>query len=199
MVEPVYSTDSFTPVSRRGPYRSDDYFALPDEPRCELLFGRFYMVPSPDVRHQSLVVALVRVLDDAARRDGGKALCAPMDVVLGEHTVVQPDVLYVSPERMHIIRDRVRGAPDLVIEILSPGTSRRDRGAKMLAYAEAGVAEYWIVDPVAQQIEFLVNEGTSFTVAVPCDDIYESPKVAGIRLDIARLWTDVSPVPRRES
>ena len=192
MLEPTYSTDGFTPASRRGPYRILDYFALPEEPRCELLFGRFYVVPSPNVGHQSLVVALTRILDDVARATGGKALCAPMDVVLSPHTVLQPDVLYVSPARLGIVRERIEGAPDLVVEILSPGTSRRDRGGKMQIYAEAGVVEYWIVDPVSEQVELYVNAGGAFTVVVPHNDRYRSAMLPGIGLDIAQLWADTT-------
>ena len=134
---------------RPGPYRRDDYAALPDEPRCELIYGRFYLSPSPVRLHQFLVMRIWRVLDDAARAVGGEALVAPMDVHLAEHTVAQPDVLYVSPERQEILQTWIEGAPDLVVEVLSPSTARMDRLLKLNRYAEAGVREYWLVDPVA--------------------------------------------------
>ena len=199
MLEPTYSTDSFTPASRRGPYRTHDYFALPDEPRCELLFGRFYVVPSPDVSHQQVVGAIFLQLSAAARRTGGQAFVAPLDVVLERHSVVQPDVMYVSPQRRDIVRQRLEGAPDLVVEVLSLGTARRDHGAKLLAYAEAGVLEYWIVDPAAQRIEFLVNDGGTFKVVVPRSNLYRSAAVDGIRLDIARVWPDLMKRAHRGS
>ncbi len=199
MLEPTYSTDSFTPASRRGPYRVQDYFALPDEPRCELLFGRFYVVPSPDVTHQRIAGAIFLQLTAAARRTGGEAFMAPLDVVFEPHSVVQPDVIYVSPERRDIVRKRLEGAPDLVVEVLSPGTARRDHGAKLLAYAEAGVLEYWIVDPVAQSVEFLVNDGGAFKVVVPRNNLYRSAAVTGVRLDIARLWPDLMKRAHRGS
>lgn len=192
MFEPVYSTEGFTPDSRRGPYRTHDYFALPEEPRCELLFGRFYVVPSPNVVHQSAVGSIFLQLSAVARRTGGEAFVAPLDVVLDPHSVVQPDVIYVSPERRDIVRDRIFGAPDLVVEVLSPGTARRDHGAKMLAYAEADVREYWLVDPATEEIEFLVNDGGAFRVVVPREDIYRSAAVAGLALDIPQLWADTT-------
>ena len=190
MPEPTYSTDSFTPPARRGPYRAPDYFALPDEPRCELLRGRIYLTPTPDVLHQTVLGALIRQLHDLAQQAGGKLLIAPLDVQLNLDTVVQPDILYVSPERVDIVRQYIEGAPDLVVEVISPATVRLDRGGKLLAYAEADVREYWIVDPVAQHIEFLVSEGGAFKVVVPCDDRYRSAVLAGVRLDIARVWAD---------
>ncbi len=192
MIDSIYSTEGFTPEPQRGPYRTEDYFALPEEPRCELLFGRFYVVPSPNVPHQNLVGAIFLQLSALARRTGGEVFIAPLDVVLAPHTVVQPDVLYVSPERRDIVRDRIFGAPDLVVEVLSPGTARRDHGAKMLAYAEADVREYWLVDPAAEEIEFLVNDGGAFRVVVPRENIYRSAAVAGLALDIPQLWTDTT-------
>ena len=81
---------------------------------------------------------------------GGEALAAPMDVHLADHTVAQPDVLYVSPERQEILQTWIEGAPDLVVEVLSPSTARMDRLLKLNRYAEAGVREYWL-DGVSDQ------------------------------------------------
>ena len=77
-------------------------------------------------------------------------------------------------------------------EILSPGTSRRDRGEKLSLYAQAGVREYWIVDPQERQIEILINEGGRFVVAVPTGDEYRSSVLPEIRLSLAELWQEVA-------
>src|ERR1700709_361602 len=106
-----------SPDSDLGPYRRGDYEALPDEPRCELIFGRFYLSPSPSLLHQSVLILLLKLLDGIAMETGGRMFVAPLDVHLADHSVVQPDLLYVSAARRQILHERVEGAPDLVIEI----------------------------------------------------------------------------------
>ncbi len=120
---------------RLGPYRRNDHADLPDEPRCELIYGRFYLSPSPTPFHQYVALRLGRLLDDVAERTGGLALLAPVDVHLAQHSVVQPDLLYISADRSEIIQDRIEGAPDLVVEILSPSTASRDQVHKLNLYA----------------------------------------------------------------
>ncbi len=176
---------------RPGPYRRADYAALPDEPRCELIHGRFYLSPSPVRLHQFLVLRLGRLLDDVAEAVGGEALVAPMDVHLADHTVAQPDVLYVSPERQEIVQNWIEGAPDLVVEVLSPSTARMDRLLKLNRYAAAGVSEYWLVDPAVRTIEFLVNGGEQFVVHAQDGGSWKSPAVPGIELDIDGFWAAV--------
>jgi Uma2 family endonuclease len=180
-----------TALSTLGPFREADYWALPDEPRCELLYGRLILAPAPSLRHQRALIQLVACFLEWARKLGGEALCAPLDVRLADHSVVQPDLMYVTPERRAILRQRVIGAPDLLVEILSPSTARRDRGAKLRLYAESGVREYWIVDPAAATFEFLVLRDGRFTVELPVDGRYVSPAVPGIELDLAAFWAAV--------
>ena len=176
---------------RPGPYRRADYAVLPDEPRCELIYGRFYLSPSPVRLHQFLVTELWQILQAVAGERGGQALVAPMDVHLADHTVAQPDVLYVSPERREILQDWIEGAPDLVVEVLSPSTARMDRLLKLNRYAEAGVREYWLVDPAARTIEILVNNGERFVVHAQAGGSWTSPAVLGVELDIDGLWRAV--------
>jgi Uma2 family endonuclease len=178
--------------SELGPYRRADYEGLADEPRCELILGRFYVSPSPSTLHQVAVAALWRLLDPIARAAGGMALFAPLDVTLADHSVVLPDLIYVSAARRHILRERVEGAPDLLVEVLSPGTARRDRGEKLALYAASGIREYWIVDSGERQIELLVNEAGRFVVALPAGGEYRSQVLAEIRLDLAAFWGEVA-------
>ncbi len=174
-----------------GPYRRADYAALPDEPRCELIYGRFYVSPSPIRIHQFVVGQIGRVLYDIADATGGEAIVAPMDVHLADHTVAQPDVLYVSPERHEILQTWIEGAPDVVVEVLSPSTVRLDRLLKLNRYAEGGVREYWLVDPAARTIEFYVNDGERFVVHTQQGGAWKSPAVSGVELDIEGLWMAV--------
>ena len=134
-----------------------DYLLLPEQDRRELIDGDFYVVPSPNVRHQNIARDLGVILWDFVRTsDLGVVLWAPMDVVLSEENVVQPDILFISNQRRHIIvENNISGAPDLVIEILSPGTADRHRGLKLGVYARYGVQEYWIVDPNESSVEVM--------------------------------------------
>jgi Uma2 family endonuclease len=187
-----YESDSpAAPRAGLGRYRASDYFALPDEPRCELLYGRLQVTPAPTFRHQEIVGALHALLLAHARRTGARIAPAPVDVVLAPHSVVQPDVVYVGADRTDIVRDRVEGAPDLVVEVLSPGTARRDLGEKLRLYAEAGVGEYWVVDPAARTFEFLVNRDGAFLLRLPEGGVYRAVAVAGFELDLEAFWREL--------
>ncbi|HRC84853.1 MAG TPA: Uma2 family endonuclease, partial [Thermoanaerobaculia bacterium] len=175
-----------------GPFRRRDYLALPDEPRCELLYGSLYVSPSPSSLHQVVVTLLWDALNRTTESSRGLALVAPLDVALSDHSVVQPDVIYVSRERRSIVGERIEGAPDLLVEVRSPGTARRDRVQKLKLYAESGVAEYWIVDPEEKEIDFLVNEAGRFVVVIPDGEVYRSAVLAGVELDIPAFWNRVA-------
>jgi Uma2 family endonuclease len=119
------------------------------------------MVPAPGHRHQQLVGRIYRVLAGQVDEKGlGEVNIAPFDVILSDDTVVQPDLLVVMTENLGIIApEGVRGAPDLVVEVLSPGTAKRDRGIKRHLYGRHGVREYWIIDPDGLTVEVAVNQG----------------------------------------
>ena len=186
------------PPRELGPYRRADYEALPDEPRCELIRGRFYLSPAPAPLHQIVLTLLGGHFLEIAEACGGLAAVAPLDVPLAIHSVVQPDVVYLTAARRKLVGKRLEGPPDLVIEVLSPATSRRDRGEKLALYAESGVGaesgvrEYWIVDPEARQIEFLVNDGGHFVVTLPSGAEYRSPVLREVWLDLAAFWQRVA-------
>jgi len=180
------------PSSSIGPYRRADYMSLPDEPRCELIYGRFYLMTSPVPIHQIVGSVLWRWLDDLALARGGQAFMAPLDITLADHSVVQPDILYrVKKASPAELKRGLAGIPDLLIEVLSPSGVRRDRGLKLPLYAETGVPEYWIVDPVERQIDFLIQRGGHFEVVTPEDNLYRSPRLPEIVLDLAELWHQV--------
>jgi len=187
------------PPAGLGPYRLRDYEALPDQPRCELLFGRLYVMPAPTLPHQAALQTMWLHFKRIAEASGGRAYLAPLDVALADHSVVQPDVIYVSPERFAVLQQRIEGAPDLLVEVLSPGTARRDRGEKLILYAQSGIREYWIVDHQVRQIEFLVNEAGRFVVALPDAGRYQSQSLPEVHLDVADFWrqveTQLPPAP----
>ena len=148
-------------VSTRIRFTYRDYKSIPetDPRRFELLDGELVMVPAPSVLHQRVVRNLTYLLWSFVRRRRlGWVFASPIDVVLEkdeeEVDVVQPDVLFISRERGHIMHhDEIRGAPDLVVEVLSPVTEARDRGYKRTLYTRHGVKEYWLVDPEKQTLE----------------------------------------------
>jgi Uma2 family endonuclease len=185
------SFESFSPFGDAGPYRAADYWELPESKPVELIEGRFVMSPALTPLHQITVLLLADSLLDGARRSGSTVLCAPVDVVLSNDTILQPDLLYIAKPRRHIIKDRVHGSPDLVIEILSDATSRRDRVQKLELYARHGVAEYWIVDPGVKVIEFLLNENGRFVVQSPANDRYQSPRLPEVIIGLTDFWHEI--------
>jgi Uma2 family endonuclease len=144
-----------------------DYAALPDDGhRYQLLEGELVTTPSPNRWHQQISFRLAsEVLNHVQARGLGEAFAAPLDVTLDDRNVVQPDILFVSNERSGILQgSRVIGAPDLCVEILSPGAERIDRVSKLELYARFGVTHYWIVDLNARTIEEYVLAGDVYRV-----------------------------------
>jgi Uma2 family endonuclease len=181
---------AFSPYSDVGPYRAADYWQLPEGAPVELIQGRLVVSPSPNVLHQTIIALLLEELMAAAKSTGSKAIVSPMDVTLSDDTILQPDLLYISKARRAIIKERVEGAPDLVIEIIS-GSARRDRVVKLDLYARHGVGEYWIVDPDSQQIDFLINENGRFVLQSPVNDRYQSPRHPEVEIQLAEFWGEV--------
>ena len=144
-----------------------DYAKTPEGERWELIDGELIMAPSPKEAHQSVQVDLGAPMHLFARdNDLGKVYFAPFDVVLSEHDTVQPDLLFVSKDRLHIITaDNVQDAPDLVVEIRSPSTARQDWTTKRDLYERHGVREYWLVDPEAATIAVLILTDSKYGVA----------------------------------
>lgn len=191
-VDVVYETEPPRGLAEPpGPFRRADYLRLPDEPRCELLWGHLVVTPAPVSRHQVVLLALARRLYEFALERGHLALFAPMDVTLFDHTVLQPDLLVVHRERREIVDRWVDGAPDLVVEVLSPSTGRRDRVLRLALYARAGVFEYWIVDPETQTIELLVLEDGAYRVAIDDGDRYRSRRFPGLELEHDGFWDEI--------
>ena len=146
-------------------YTYEDYLNMPEGERYELLDGELILVASPNMAHQGNQARLgSRMFIFSEDNDLGRVFFSSTDVVLSDDSgtdVVQPDILFISKEREDIITDaNVQGAPDLVVEILSPSTSRRDWKYKRELYARYGVKEYWIIDPANRIVTvMLLKEG----------------------------------------
>jgi Uma2 family endonuclease len=183
-------------TGHRWTYR--DLIALPeDNLRHEILDGEHVVTPSPAVVHQLVLWNLVREL--AIFLDGhpiGTALAAPFDVKLSMFTVVVPDLVYFTAERFaRMVNEKhAVAAPDLAVEVLSPGTRRRDKGRKRAIYEREGVAEYWVVDPEAKQVTVLRRTrpesgfDTAVTLADAQRDILASPLLPGLRIPLGRIF-----------
>jgi len=171
----------------------DDYAALPDDGRrYQLLEGEIDVTPAPASSHQRISRNLEFALTSVVRaRKLGAVYHAPIDVILGEQTVVQPDILFVRRERLGLVSERgIEGPPDLVVEILSPKTRRTDRTTKMRVYAKAGVGEVWLVDPEAVTVElFVLREGRYvLTEALGEGEWLRSPALPGLEIPLAEVF-----------
>ena len=171
----------------------EDYKHTPDDKRYELLDGELIMAPAPNLGHQRIDMNLGSSLHAFVKERGlGEVLSAPCDVVLSNTDVVQPDLLFVSREREHILLggENVLGAPDLVVEILSPSTAGRDRTVKSALYARHGVSEYWLADPEARTIMVMLLGEAGFEV----EAIYgkghtlTSPTLRGFEVNLDEIF-----------
>ncbi len=176
----------------------NDLLALPDDGlRHELIDGEHFVTPSPISRHQIILANLHRLVGTHTHATKcGVTLFAPYDIVFTDYDLVVPDLVYFSKARYAqvVTEKNAQGAPDLVVEILSPGTRRRDEGVKRRLYERMRVAEYWIVDPAAEIIRIhrlvdgtyrrtllALSKGATLTtpllpaLSIPLDGVFEMP------------------------
>src|SRR5205809_5453135 len=170
-----------------------DYCALPDDGlRYEIVDGLLFAEPSPRRAHQNAVGNLFVILHAHVRaHDLGEVYVAPFDVILDPRTTVVPDLVFVVRDRLEIIAERgVEGAPDLLVEVLSPGTARRDRVRKLNAYARHGVRHYWLLDPEAKTGEAfeLVDGAYRLAAAVGGDDEFRPGVFPGLAISLPILF-----------
>lgn len=170
----------------------EDYLNTPEDKHYELLDGELVLIPTPGELHQSISILLGWKLIQFASENGlGRVYHAPFDVVLSDMDVVQPNLLFVSNERDYIITPaNIQGAPDLVVEILSPSTAERDRTFKRTLYAKHGVNEYWMVDTTAKDITVLLlgERGYEVVDTYGEGETLTSPTLQGFRLHIGDLF-----------
>lgn len=173
----------------------DEFLALHDLPeydglRLELIEGELFVSAAPNLFHQRVSSNMTVALDPYVRnRKLGIVLYAPTEIRLATDTAVEPDIIFVSRERMHLLKTRnIEGAPDLVVEILSPSNRRVDLERKKAVYERLGVAEYWIVDPEAHAVSiFALVEGRYVPVSVK-DEVARSHVISGFAIALADLF-----------
>ncbi|MCR4605603.1 MAG: Uma2 family endonuclease [Eubacterium sp.] len=156
-LEPAFEPGSRAPFQRQGTYTIEDYNRIPDNRRVELIDGVIYDMTAPTTVHQHLVMFVSTTIYNFIQSNHGDCIpfAAPTDVRLDilkdDRTMVQPDIFIVCDEKK-IDGKNVKGAPDFVAEVLSPSTRKKDMTKKLEKYADAGVREYWIIDPENGQI-----------------------------------------------
>ena len=176
----------------------DDFLLFPDDgQRHELIDGEHYVTPSPNRKHQKVSGNLhLLIASWLERHPVGQIYYAPFDVVLSRFDVVEPDLLYMSNDRAAevLTAANVQGAPELVIEIGSPGTRRRDESIKRRLYERAGVSEYWIVDPEMGVVRVYRRGAARFARAAELSaesgDVLTTPLLPGLDLPLARIFRD---------
>lgn len=183
-------------AERRWTY--SDLVALPDDQlRHELIDGEHVVSPSPTTTHQEILKRLFLALErHAEQQNRGVVLFAPFDVKLSPWTVLVPDLVYFTAARFaDVVNEKhATAAPDLVAEVLSPGTRRRDLGRKREVYDREGVREYWIADPDARAITALRRPAPDAgltdvrTLTLAADDILESPLFPGLRIPLREVF-----------
>ena len=170
----------------------NDYALMDDDKRYELIEGELYMVPAPGFYHQTISMNISHPLKQFVKENNlGTVLYATFDVVLSETDVVQPDIIFVSKERMGLMTEKnLRGTPDLAIEILFSSTKERDKLVKKRLYMEYGVKEFWIVDPDKKAIEIMVLSETGYETEglYFIDDELTSPLLRDFRLDLKEVF-----------
>ena len=153
----------------------------------ELSEGELIMSPAPAPHHQRVVARLFRVVDDfVSAQHLGQVYLAPIDVVLNQSRTVQPDLLFITRKNEEIIQDAIRGVPDLVMEVVSKGSWRRDRIDKKALYEQFGVKEYWIIDPEARTVELfsLVSGAYRLLKKASAGEVVRSKLLVGFRLAV---------------
>ncbi|MDB6021584.1 MAG: hypothetical protein JWQ04_1441 [Pedosphaera sp.] len=170
-----------------------DYQEMPEgPPYYQVIEGDLLMSPSPNIFHQDIAGTIYRLVGNFLEKTPvGRVFIAPADVFLGDINVYQPDVLFVSNQRCSIITENgIEGAPDLVVEILSPSTAHLDKGSKRKVYARSGVLEFWLVDLQTRTIQvYLLSKDAETPIATHGEKAtFESSLLPGLRFKTAAIF-----------
>ena len=188
--------DQMKPASPGVKLTYDDFLLFPDDgKRHELIDGEHYVTPSPNMKHQRILGNLHFLIRSYLETHPiGEVFFAPFDVVFSYFDVVEPDLLYMSRARSaEVLTDKhVRGAPELVVEIGSKGTRKRDETIKRRLYERFGVTEYWVIDPELDVVKIYRQSGVRYErvaeLALDSGDTLTTPLMPGLELPLARIF-----------
>jgi Uma2 family endonuclease len=173
-------------------YTYEDYAQLPEGSTHQLINGELVMTPAPGIIHQKVSGRLEFALREfVSREELGEVLDAPTDVLFSDTDTFQPDILFVPKRRLRIItEEKVEGAPDLIVEVLSPTTGYYDLTYKKSVYESSGVKEYWLVDPHQGTVEVLTNTPAGFQIHEKGKrtGIVHSKLLEGFQVDLEKLF-----------
>jgi Uma2 family endonuclease len=173
----------------------EDYLLFPDDgKRHEIIDGDHSVTPAPKTKHQKVSFNLTVAMGSFVKQRGlGLVLAAPSDVILSDENVVQPDLLFVSTARDSIVtEDNIRGAPDLVVEIISELTRKKDEVTKRKLYERFGVQEYWVVDPALETVKIFKRTqrgyGRAVELSKETNDILTTELLTGFKLALTEIF-----------
>jgi Uma2 family endonuclease len=174
----------------------DDYVLFPEDgQRHELIDGEHHVTPAPNFKHQTIAANLIGMIwSHLQQQPTGRVFGAPFDVILSQFDVVEPDVLYLSHERLAQLPPSqwIKGAPNLVVEIGSPSTRKRDETIKRRLYETFGVDEYWVIDPELDTVKVYrrANERYERTAELSLEqgDVLTTPLLPGLTLPLATIF-----------
>ena len=178
------------PLPKSNIYTVDDIYALPEGQRAELIDGQIYDMAPPSPMHQELVMELSATLRDYIKKNGGpcKVYPAPFAVFLNEddRNYVEPDISVIC-DSSKVDNRGYQGAPDFIIEIVSPSSQRMDYLTKLFKYRTAGVREYWIVNPLQRTVQVYSFEGTEDSTQYSFDDEITVTIYGDLKICVANL------------
>ena len=173
----------------------EDYLQFPDDgKRHEIIEGDHYMTPAPRTKHQKISINLATAMAAFAKQKSlGVVLTAPCDVILSDENVVQPDLLYVSAARAAIVtEDNIQGAPDIVVEIISESTRKKDEVTKRKLYERFGVQEYWVVDPELEIVKVFKRTqqkyGRATELSKETNDVLATELLPGFNFAVSEIF-----------
>jgi Uma2 family endonuclease len=178
------------------PLTYDDLCRMPDDgQRYELIGGELYVAPAPMRPHQRFLAHLHAMLwAYVIEHRLGEAYFSPVAVRLSDHDVVEPDLVFLRQDRLHLYNRRgdIQGAPDLVVEVISPSSEKTDPGVKLELYARSGIPEYWLVNPATKQFQGFVLREARYVEEPPEGGRYRSTVIEGFEVELAALvpWMD---------
>lgn len=171
----------------------EDYIQLPDDgKRYEIINGELYMIPAPSLGHQRTIRRLLYAIENFLQDNPlGEVFPAPTDVIFSDINILQPDLVFIGKEKFAILtRENIQGAPDLVIEVLSASTEKRDRKLKLNIYSKFGVPEYWMANHDRATVEIWRRKGRKlvFHAVLEKTQTLTTPLLPGLKIALEKIF-----------